>query len=62
MPTYDSGPGHIPSPRETAAKATQLLDGAAEIRGVDPPEAQVLALIGIGYAILAVRAELALFD
>ena len=62
MPTYERGPTHIPEPRETAAKATQLLDDAAEVRGVDPAEAQILALIGIGYALLAVRAELALFD
>jgi hypothetical protein len=62
MPTYERGPSHIAQPRELAAKATEMLDAAAEVRGVDAAEAQTVALIGIGYALLAVRAELALFD
>jgi hypothetical protein len=35
---------------------------AAGLGGGDPAEAQTIALIGIGYALLAVRAELGLFD
>ena len=62
MPNYERVPNQIPQPREIAARAARLLDDAAEVRGVDPAEAQTTALIGVGYAILAVRAELALFD
>jgi len=62
MPIYETGLNRMPDPRETAARAAKLLDDAAEIRGVNPAEAQTTALIGIGYAILAVRAELALLD
>jgi hypothetical protein len=61
MPTDDRSPAREPRSRELAQRATEMLE-AAGLGGGDPAEAQTVALIGIGYALLAVRAELALFD
>jgi hypothetical protein len=61
MPTDDGSPTREPRSPQLAQIATEMLE-AAGLGGGDPEEAQTVALIGIGYAILAVRAELALFD
>jgi len=61
MPTDDRSPARQPRSRELAEKATGMLEAAA-LGGGDPVEAQTVALIGIGYALLAGRAELGLFD
>jgi len=61
MPTDDRSPAREPESRELAQRATEMLE-AAGLRGSDPAEAQTVALISIGYALLAVRAELGLFD
>jgi hypothetical protein len=61
MPTDDRSPAREPRSSELAQRATEMLE-ATGLGGGDPADAQAVALIGIGYALLALRAELALFE